>query len=384
VHEWEEKRLGEVTNNIFSGGTPSTSIDTYWNGEHYWLSSGETKNRYIYTTEKTITDEGVKNSSTRLSKCNDIVMACAGQGGTRGQTSLIKKDMYINQSIIAIRVNKKFLVPEYLFYNLSNRYDELRLISDASSTRGSITTEMLKSLPINVPPLSIQQKIANILSYYDELIENNNRRIEILEKTAQDMYREWFVRFRFPNYKQTKFENGLPHGWKEVKLGDISEFTYGKMPKKDQIREHGFPIFSGYRIVGYYDEFMYENEMLIIVARGVGGTGDVKFAPPKSFITNLSIIFLLKDNDLTANYLFQMFNNNSLRYLDTGAAQSQITIDNLKRVKIMLPSKDLLNKYYYHANIIRTQIKNLQTQNQNLIKQRDLLLPRLMSGKLEV
>ncbi len=125
--------------------------------------------------------------------------------------------------------------------------------------------------------------------------------------------------------------------WQTVELGEISEMKYGKMPKKNKIKENGYPIFSGYKITGYYDEYMYEDPQLIVVARGVGGTGDVKIAPPKSYITNLSIILELDESKVDKQFMYYKLYNENLRMLDSGSAQSQITIKDLKNYKIQLP-----------------------------------------------
>ena len=115
----------EMADNIFSGGTPSTANEAYWNGDHYWLSSGETSNRFIVSTIKTITDEGITNSSTRKANKYDIAIASAGQGHTRGQTSMLLTETYVNQSIIVVHANGDYL--PFLFWNIANRYEELRV-----------------------------------------------------------------------------------------------------------------------------------------------------------------------------------------------------------------------------------------------------------------
>lgn len=173
----ERFTFGDITEIIFSGGTPSTRVDKYWGGDINWLSSGETRNNFINTTEKTITKEGVKNSSTRLAKKGDIVMASAGQGFTRGQVSYLHIDTYINQSIIAIRPNPNILNNLYAYYNLKNRYEELRAMSDGHSIRGSITIPMIKELEIDLPPILEQKEVANILHSLDKKIEGNNKLI---------------------------------------------------------------------------------------------------------------------------------------------------------------------------------------------------------------
>ena len=146
--------VGQYSEQIYSGGTPSTSKPDYWNGEFHWFSSGETRNRFVITTDKTITAAGVNNSSTKLAHKYDIVMASAGQGFTRGQTTMLLLDTYVNQSVIVIHANRT-VIP-YLFWNLGSRYDELRAISDSSSIRGSLTTKMIAGFEIpEVDPESL-------------------------------------------------------------------------------------------------------------------------------------------------------------------------------------------------------------------------------------
>ena len=167
-------KLEEVCNKIYSGGTPSTSHKEYWNGDLLWLSSGETSQHFIYTTYKKITEEGVKKSSTKYAKVDSIVMASAGQGHTRGQVSYLMNGMYVNQSILVFEPNKEIINPFYLYYNLDSRYEELRQISDGTSTRGSLSGRIVKGIEIDVPSLEVQQIIVDILYGLDRKIENNN------------------------------------------------------------------------------------------------------------------------------------------------------------------------------------------------------------------
>ncbi len=172
---WKIKTISSLCEKIYSGGTPNTKKREYWNGDLKWLSSGETRNKFIFNTEKRITELGAKKSSTRLAHSGDVVMASAGQGYTRGQVSLLKTDTYINQSVIVFKSNSNELLSEYLFYNLSNRYEELRALSDSNSIRGSITTKLFNSIEMIIPPLNIQKQIVETLRSLDEKIENNKK-----------------------------------------------------------------------------------------------------------------------------------------------------------------------------------------------------------------
>lgn len=282
MSKWNQYRVGDICSAIYSGGTPSTTNAEYWDGDFYWLSSGETANRYISKTDKTITQKGVDNSSTKLAKSGTLVIACAGQGKTRGQASILKCDTYINQSIIAMLGKHELLDTMFLFYNMLLRYDELRMRSDASSTRGSITTDMLKKLPISVPDLPTQKRIADILSAYDDLIENNNRRIALLEKAAQELYKEWFVRFRFPGYEKAKFENGLPEGWTIKRMNDFCYVTDGTHDTPKPLDE-GFPLITGRCIKNGFVDFdeaycISEKDHESIKKRSGLSSGDILFS----------------------------------------------------------------------------------------------------------
>jgi|SanBayMetagenome_1026888.scaffolds.fasta_scaffold17676_2 type I restriction enzyme S subunit len=156
--------------------------------------------------------------------------------------------------------------------------------------------------------------------------------------------------------------------WKEYNLGKISSMKYGTMPKKELIRDTGYPIYSGYKISGYYSTFNCEDEEIIVVARGVGGTGDVKICPPKCFVTNLSIILKVDKKIADKKYFFYKFQKHSLRYLDSGSAQSQITIDALKNLSIKLPPLEEQKQIADILSCLDNKIDNLRHQNETLEK----------------
>lgn len=169
--ECEMTTVGSYSKRVYSGGTPTTTNAAYWNGSFGWFSSGETRNRFVISTEKTITQAGVDNSSTKLAKKHDIVMASAGQGFTRGQASMLLLDTYVNQSVIVIHAERNML--PYLFWNLANRYEELRAISDSSSIRGSLTTKMISAFEIPHTDEASLQAFSDFAWSVIPKIENN-------------------------------------------------------------------------------------------------------------------------------------------------------------------------------------------------------------------
>lgn len=168
---WKVGNLSDISIKIFSGGTPKTTEDSYWNGNYCWLSSGETRNRFILSTEKSITELGVKKSSTKLANKYNTVIASAGQGNTRGQASLLLLDTYINQSLISINPKMEFTF--FSFLNIARRYEELRAISDSNSIRGSLTTKMIQKLSIVIPELTTLSKFNEIINPIIHQIEKN-------------------------------------------------------------------------------------------------------------------------------------------------------------------------------------------------------------------
>ena len=403
MSKWIEYKVGELCSAIYSGGTPSTAHSEYWNGEYNWLSSGETSNRYITKTEKTITKEGVDSSSTKLAKTGTLVMASAGQGKTRGQSSILKCDAYINQSIIALVGKLEFLDTTFLFYNMMLRYEELRVRSDASSTRGSITTDMLKKLPILLPELVTQKHIADILSIYDDLIEVNNRRIVLLEQAAQELYKEWFVRFCFPGHENAKFENGFPKDWSIKRLTDYGRIETGKTPSTEVAENYGGEILFVKTPDMHDNMFIIQTEdklserghctqpkkllpanSTMVSCIGTAGVVSINAEPAH---TNQQINSIVLNNPNELEWLY--YTCKSLKetielFGATGATMTNLSKGKFEKLKVIDPDEELILSYHDKVKPLFDEIKSLMYQNQNLTAQRDMLLPRLMSGKLEV
>ncbi|OPY51265.1 MAG: Type-1 restriction enzyme MjaXIP specificity protein [Methanosaeta sp. PtaU1.Bin060] len=177
---WKVGKISDFCSAIYSGGTPSTRDPEYWDGDIPWLSSGETRDKFIIDTERRITPAGVSNSSTRLAPAQSTVIASAGQGNTRGQTSLLTIDSYINQSVIALVANPKISSPYHLFFDLKRRYEEFRRVSDAHSSRGSLTTKLLAELNVVIPPLVIIRHFDDLLNFAIKRVTVNLHESRIL------------------------------------------------------------------------------------------------------------------------------------------------------------------------------------------------------------
>ena len=275
---------------------------------------------------------------------------------------------------------------EFVYYLFKQQY--IRNLAANSMTGASgrqrADLKFIKRIKIALPALDVQHRIASILSTYDTLIENNTKRIRLLEKMAENLYKEWFVRFRFPGHEKVEMENGLPKGWKIKRYEDELYVKYGKGLPTDRLTDNGFPVFGSNGQIGYYTSYMYDKPQILISCRGAS-SGVVNISLPKSFVTNNSLVCEIGDKtESVFEYLKYYFLNTNLVQYQTGSAQPQITINNIVKLKMLIPSKDIQKRFAGNIRVLDSDMQNLAKQNTLLARQRDLLLPRLMSGKLEV
>ena len=378
--------LNEVCVKITDGSHFSPAEDV--NGELMASSKDMLENGWDFSNIKKISKEDfdklVKSDCKPL--FDDVLIIKDGNNYLEKVFTCKKEiNLVILSSIAILRPNTQRISSLFLQYLLRAKYIKeaaANFVSGAAIPR--VILSDFKKVKIPDYPLPTQQRIAYTLGAYDELIEVNNQRIKLLEETARELYKHWFVRMRFPGYKKAKLIKGLPQDWQVKKLKECNEFKYGTMPKPSLIKEKGYPIFSGYGIVGFYEKRMFEEKTLIVVARGVGGTGDIKLTPPNCWLTNLAIAILPNNIDIKKYFLYYTLSAIDLRYLDSGSAQSQITIADLGNLKLPIASIELQEKFESIVIPINYQVDNIQQQNAQLRQIRDRLLPRLVSGKLVV
>ncbi len=292
----------------------------------------------------------------------------------------------LGRRMALIRPDTTKVAPKFLhYYCLSAAWRnqaEGSKISGATVDRIPLTK--VPDFQVEFPDLPTQERIAGILSAYDDLIENNRRRIGLLEQAARLLYREWFVQFRFPGHETAKFVDGLPEGWERKPIGEIWSISYGKNLPTSKISETGkFPVHGADSIIGYYDQKNVDERLCLITCRG-NGSGNVRRTFGPTFVTNNC--FVLRPN-YRADELHFHFATNAMTVLKlqdmrTGAAQPQLTLAGIAHVRLSLPPSNLLARY---NEIVDRQIDladALRRQNAQLTRARDLLLPRLMDGRI--
>ena len=286
---------------------------------------------------------------------------------------------WVNNHAHIVKTNEKANF-KYIYY-LLNHSDITGYVT--GSAQPKLSQGSLNKIKIELPDLPTQQKIANILSRYDEAIENNNKRIKLLEQMAQNLYKEWFVRFRFPGYENCEFENGIPKGWKVEKLGNVANISTGKCNREDAEDDGIYPLFDRSQEIKLSNDWIKDCEAIIVPGEGTSFI-------PRYFVGKFNLhqrCYCVEPQiDKTGKFLFYtlMLNRRYFLSVATGATVPSLRYNNFAKMKFVMPELGVCQKFDDYITKYFLQIDNLKIANKNLAKQRDLLLPRLMSGKLEV
>lgn len=300
-----------------------------------------------------------------------------------------------NQRIGLVTIFNPIVDKYYLYWLMRTKFYQ-RTIAGASNGATVHHTSPDRILSFNwiFPSLDNQKKIASILSAYDSQIENNKKRIKLLEQMAENLYKEWFVRFRFPGYETAEFEGGVPKGWKRVSLREYANVIMGQSPESCfyNTEKLGLPFHQG---CGSYSEFYLRDDIYSTEGKRIAEPNSIIFsvrAPVGRINLTLNKIILGRgvaginaknnNNAFLLWLLKQKFSKEDI--IGNGAIFTSVTKNELLGQKLLIPNKELERKFNVIASNIETEIKLLTLQKEVLTTQRDLLLPRLMSGKLSI
>lgn len=424
----EYARLGDICTKIGSGATPTGGKEAYKGGDYKLVRSQNVLDlKFSWEGLAEINDEQA-NKLKNVTLCeNDVLLNITGDSVAR--SCLVPKEILparVNQHVSIIRPRKDVLDCYYLLCFLQVNKEYLLALASTGSTRNAITKEMIEKLKIQFPSLPTQQKIASILSTYDTLIENNTKRIRLLEQMAENLYKEWFVRFRFPGHENMEMENSkygkVPSTFKFIKMQDAFDYYVGGGWGEDEssnefseeasvIRGADFPNVWHYDVSScprrYHKKSNYKARQLEdgdIVMEISGGTSEQpvgrtvlitqdlidRFEGGRVICASFCKLLRLRKDVISPYYFYYWMKFlYDTRIIDRFQLQSTGIINFkfdpfLRKGDIMLPSTEIMDAFEKQVRTIHKEMNKLSHQNKLLIRQRDLLLPRLMSGKLEV
>lgn len=295
----------------------------------------------------------------------------------------VRKCVYITKSengwltgsdCLKVVLNEKCCFPKFIYYQLRSPYigKWLEQIS-IGATMPSINTGLLSGIEIFLPPLEAQRRIADILSAYDDLIENNQKQIKLLEEAAQRLYKEWFVDLHFPGYEHTNIVDGVPEGWEKKFFEDIAEIKYGKDHKS--IPDGSVPVYGSGGLMRKCAQILYKGESVLIPRKG--SLNNIMYVDEAMFYTKMKCPNI-------GIYLYYYLKSFDMYSMNIGAAVPSMTTKVLNSLNIVIPSDKILSKFYYITKKHFQEIKILQEQGAAAAQSRDQLLPKLMSGEIKI
>ena len=392
--------LEQLCGTISSGGTPSRKKAEFYsqgNAGHLWVKSKELLDRSISDTEEKITDEGLACSAARYYRAETVLIAM--YGANVGQLAWLRVPATVNQAVCALVTDKRMADFRYVFYALLQTRAALATKAQGAAQQ-NLNQGLIRQFAIPAPGLHEQRKIAAILAAYDDLMENNLRRIQILEEMAQALYREWFVEFRFPGHERTRFTESalgsIPNDWTVRDLLDEATVQYGHPFKSKLFHEEpvGVPVVrirnvprgvSGtYTTEAVDDKFIIHDGQIL-----VGMDGDFHmcmWSGGRSYQNQRVARFAPKSDAVSPHLLFLLLKK-PIEYLNatiTGTTVAHLGHKHIKRIQIaVLPRRLLDDANGFLQPVAELQLA-LKVTNHVLRKSRDLLLPRLISGELDV
>lgn len=390
MNDWKKVKLGEVCKIKSGKRLPKGCEFSDTPTKYKYIRARDIKNGIINGEELAyITEETQYKISKYIVNSDDIVITIVGASvGDVAYISSQYNGVNLTENAVRLTQFNTDVNSRYLFYilNSPNYYQLMQRIAGGAA-QPKMGIYKVEAIEVYLPSLSTQQRIATILSRYDSLIENYQKQIKLLEESAQRLYKEWFIDLRFPGHENTKIVDGVPDGWEKKCVDSIYSIKYGKNLSTKLIEEKGdYPVYGANGVIGYYSEANCNEQVVLITSRG-NGSGDVLMTYHKeAFITNNSFIVTPLEEYLYCQlpFTYQFLKCANFRNVRTGAAQPQLTNQSIHTIDVILPTKDVIVEFCKKTDSNNSLIINLKKDIHHLTEARDRLLPKLMSGEIEV
>ena len=388
---WETKRLDEL-GSVARGKSKHRPRNhpSLYGGKYPFIQTAQVKaaNMYINEYKQTYNENGLAQS-----KIWDSGTLCITIAANIADTAILTFPACFPDSIIGFIPFDEIADTRYIKYCFDTMQKKFKQISQGA-TQDNLSLEKLATIKFPAPPLEIQKRVADILSTYDALIENNEKQINLLEEAATRLYKEWFINLQFPNNETAEIVDGVPKGWKNHKLIDFAEIIMGQSPKSEfyNSKQEGLPFHQGVTNYGYrfvtditystnYTRIGLADSILFSVRAPVGRLNITK----NKIVIGRGLAAINHKNGLQS-FLFYLLKNRFYKddLIGNGAIYASITKDTLYNQEFLLPDINLANQFNSIAQDMDQRIANADRQI-NLLKQaRDYLLPRLVNGEIEV
>ena len=352
-------------------------------GKYPFIQTADVKNADYYITKYSDT---YNESGLAQSKLWDKGTLCITIAANIADTGVLAFPACFPDSIMGFVPFEGVANTRFIKYCFDRLQRDCKQISQGTA-QDNLSWKKLSTIKFCIPEYKEQCRIADILSAYDDLIENNQKQIKLLEEAAQRLYKEWFVNLRFPGHENTKIVDGVPEGWRISSIYDVFDIKYGKNLPTSKITKVGqYPVYGASGVIGYYNEKNCDDYVTLVTSRG-NGSGDVfRTHHKQSYVTNNSFIARRNDKNIFIKneFTFQLFSNTDFKKLCTGSAQPQLTNTSIQKIKIFLPNRQLIEKYQRCTIEMSEKQEVLYKEQRALTQARNRLLSKLINGTVEV
>lgn len=408
---WRRVKLGEI-GDIVTGKTPSTKEKDNFGAEYLFLTPKDMKGeKNIYLTERNVSKIGVLKLLKQIIKPDSVCVSCIGSD--MGKVCIVKKKCITNQQINSITNIKNSFDYRYIYYKLSKMKEFFHNMA-GGTTMPIINKTLFSEIIIEVPPLETQEKIASILSALDDKIEINNEMNKTLEEMAQTLFKRWFIDFDFPNESGEPYRSSggkmvdselgeIPEGWEVGAIKEIGEVITGKTPSTKNKENYGgkipfitIPDMHGKIFITNTERYLSEignrvqSKKLLpvnsIIVSCIATVGLVSLNIRPSH-TNQQINSIVPKSQNTLFYFFNTIKilEDKLKMIGSaGTTTLNVNKSAFENIRIVFPNLKLMETYNNFVKDMYLKIKENQQEIQSIIQIRDTLLPKLMSGEIEV
>ncbi len=378
-----KRTLQELCLNITDG--KHGDCENEENSGYYFISCKDIFDGQInYKNARQITKADFEETHKRtMLEVDDILLT---NSGTIGRMAFVTDreattKTTFQKSVAIIKPDKQKVLPRYLYYQLQNCVPQFINSSNGSAQKNLLLSTM-RTFQIEIEEnREKQEKIANTLSAYDDLIENNQKQIKLLEEAAQRLYKEWFVDLRFPEHENTKIVDGVPEGWSRTNINEILTFHRGYDLTKNEMKAGRYPVVGSTTVIGYHNEFKIKGPG--IVTGRSGSLGKYQFIWDNFWPHNTSL-YISDYKDHNIFFVYSLLQTVDFASLNNGGAIPTLNRNVLSNIEVIEPTDELQEMFAKIAEPQYQKIKNLEKQNDRLKTVRDLLLPKFMSGEVEV
>ena len=381
--KWEKVKLGDIATCIQPGpfGSQLHNSDYSKEGTPIIMPKDIVGGAIVHSGLLKVSEEHVKRLSRHQVYEGNLMVARKGDVRKCAYITANENGWVTGSDCLKVVLDESKCYPKFIYYQLRSEHIG-RWLEKVSigATMPSLNTGLLSGIEMVLPPIEIQKQIAGILSVYDDLIENNQKQIKLLEEVAQRLYKEWFVDLHFPGHENTKIVDGVPEGWSRGLLKELISVNYGKDHKKAP-DDGNIPVYGSGGLMRKCNKSLFSGEAVLIPRKG--SLNNIMYVD-ETFWTVDTMFYATMKQPHTAVFVYFFVKAFDMYSMNIGAAVPSMTAKILEAMDVVIPDKETMEKFDKYAKVYFNKIKTLQGQNEQLKTARDLQLPKLMNGEVEV